>query len=117
MVAETPQNPSRRCPECGKAFSVVSKTGGSPKRYCTPEHKRAWENRQISRGMKIVLLAQAWQQMRHRKSPKGLRGWALSEMCNIVNQYTAEDKAAGRMAPLDVLTDRHKSDGTLGVGR
>lgn len=105
--------PSRRCPECSIKFPIDPTKRGSPQRYCTPAHKRAWENRQISRGLKVVLLAQAWQEMRHRKHAKGLRGWALSELCGIVNGYTAEDKAAGRMSPLEVLTDRHRLDGTL----
>ena len=117
MVAEKPKTPHRLCPECRKPFSVISRNGGSPQRYCSPQHKRAWENRQIARGMKVVLLAQAWQEMRHRKSPPGFRGWALSELCGIVNGYTAEDKAAGRMSPLDILRDRHRADGTLEAKR
>lgn len=110
--------PSRRCPECNTPFSVISKHGGSPKRYCTPAHKRAWENRQLSRGMGMVILAQAWQEGRHRKGGKEFRGWVLSELCNVINRYSAEDKAAGRMRALDILMDRHRADGTLqGAGR
>lgn len=101
----------RRCPECAAPFPVIPTKGGCPQRYCTPEHKRTWENRQLSRGQGMVILAQAWQEGRHRKSGKEFRGWVLSELCTVINRYSAEDKAAGRLPALDILKDRHRADG------
>jgi hypothetical protein len=61
----------------------------------------------------LVILAQAWQEARHRKGSKEFRGWVLSEMCTVINRYSAEDKAAGRLPALDILKDRHRGEGTL----
>lgn len=116
MAAETAKTPRRACSECGKVFPLVPTKGGAPQRYCSPEHKRAWENRQLSRGQGLVILAQAWQEARHRKSAKGFRGWVLNEMCAVINRYSAEDKAAGRLPALDILKDRQRADGTLQGG-
>ncbi len=107
---------TRPCQECSTPFPIDPKKGGSPQRYCSPEHKRAWENRQLSRGMGLVVLAQARRQGRHRKKSEVAK-WALNEFATQLDRMSAEDKAAGRMAALDILTDRHRADGTLGVGK
>lgn len=116
MTAETQKIPSRRCQECGAPFPIDPKKGGSPQRYCTPEHKRAWENRQLARGQGLVVLAQAWRQGRHRKK-SDIAKWALNEFATALDRMSAEDKATGRMSALDILADRHRSEGTLGAGK
>ena len=99
-----------RCPECGETFRA-----DDPRRkYCTPEHKRAWENRQLVRGQGLVVLAQAWRQGRHRKGSVAAK-WALNEFCLTLDRYSAEDTAAGRMRALDVLETRLRAQRLLGL--
>lgn len=108
------QEYARRCPECGVRFTFPLNKGGSPKRYCTPEHKRTWENRQLSRGMGLVILAQAWRQGRNRRGSKAAK-WAFTDLCLALDRMSAEDREAGRLPALDVLTERLRAEGLLGI--
>lgn len=103
----------RRCPECSTPFPVIPTKGGLPQRYCTPEHKRAWENRQLSRGQGIVTLAQAWRQGRHKRGSEAAK-YAFTEFCLALDRFTAEDKLAGRPRALDVYADRMRAEGIDG---
>lgn len=108
MPQEPAKTPQRRCPECAKLFPLTDLR----RRYCTPEHKRAWENRQTGRGQGPVFMAMAWRQGRHRKGSEAAK-WAFSEFCIALDRMSAEDKASGRMSALDILTDRMRADGIL----
>ncbi len=113
MKAPMPtKTPKRRCSECGKSFTLVHKAGAA-QRYCSPEHKRAWENRQLARGQKVVTLAQAWRQGRHRKGSEAAKQ-AFTELCLAVDRMSAEDREAGRVRALDILADRYREQGILG---
>lgn len=98
------------CPEC----SAVFWPDDIRRRFCSPEHKRAWENRQTGRGQGLVILAQAWRQGRNKKGNVAAK-WALNEFANLLDQMTRDDKASGRMPALMVLEARLKSEGLLGL--
>lgn len=108
QALSTPKTPPATCPECG-----VSIRHKDPRRlFCTAEHKNAWNDRNKARGGSLVILLQAWRQGRHRKGDQ-TKGYALTELCLAVDRMSAEDKAAGRPAALDVLKGRYRRQGLI----
>ena len=77
------------CPECGCTFA----TGHRTKRFCTPQHKQDYANREAAQGKVIASFVKAW---RLGRGSKGVAKAAFAELCTIVDSFNAEDKAAGR---------------------
>lgn len=79
---------ARRCQWCGEPFHSDHPT----KLFCTPKHKKAWENYTISRGKVLLPIALAWRTMRGRK---GVGAEALKEMTAFLDKCAAELNAQG----------------------
>lgn len=111
MPSSAPKISPAPCPECGERF-----TSTDPRRlFCTNEHKRAWNNRQMTRFAPLGILAQAWRQGRHKKGGDESAKFAFAEFCNAVDRFNAEDKEAGRTAALEVLRGRYRRHRMLGI--
>jgi hypothetical protein len=105
----------RVCPECGETFVakfVVSQ-------FCNPAHKTAFHNRQKRRAH-VIAYAMAWRGSRNAKVKladgedkatlaekrraalakadrrRNVGKKAFGEMCRLLDQFAAEDRAAGR---------------------
>lgn len=87
---------TRTCAECGQPF----KCAPGPKKFCTNEHRRAFDNRSRARGYLAVPLLQVWR--------KGKRGrtddtaYAFQQLARLADLWNEEDKAAGRRPDLVV---------------
>lgn len=93
--------PDKVCPECGRPVYRKTKKGPVPT-FCCPEHKVAFNNRQIVRGRVIISLAMAWRQQRGKK---GTGSAAYREMIRIVDKFNAEDREAGRPLVTNYVAD------------
>lgn len=111
MAAQHPDDGPRVCPECGKRFVYIraGRPGAAPL-FCTPEHKKAYFNRDNSLATHIIL-AKAWRQGRHKKGGDAVAKYAFAEFCIAIDAANAADKAAGRLPALEVLRARYKRQG------
>lgn len=94
MVAyASPSKVYMTCPECGCRF---------PQRhhramFCSPAHQKAYNNRQLSRGQRLVTLAQAWRGGRSGSAEdRAASTEAFTELCRLISDYNEVDKKAGR---------------------
>lgn len=91
------------CPECGERFAQ----GHHRQLFCGPVHQKAFNNRRTARGGKLVTLFMAARAMRGGSSgdpklrPAAKDAYMLAH--RLVDQYIAEDRAAGRMHPTKVF--------------
>ena len=108
--ANRPPKPVALCPECGARFV----TSHPLYTFCTPAHKRAWNNRMLKRGGSLMLLMQAWRQGRHKKGDP-LPAYALALLCAAIDEASAEDRAARRPSALEVLRNRYRTQGLGGI--
>ena len=108
--AHRPLKPVAVCPECGARFAASHPLYT----FCTPAHKRAWNNRMLARGGSLMLLMQAWRQGRHKKGD-GAAKYAFTELCIAIDEASAEDRAAGRPPALEVLRNRYRRQGLGGI--
>lgn len=106
----------RTCPECGEGFVTTTKD----RLFCTDAHKAAFHNRSSKIGRSLVPLALAWRSGRNVKGKtpeaRALRASAaraFSDMCRLLDEAAADDRAAERMTKLDYLRQRNALDGTL----
>lgn len=83
------------CPECGAHFALAH-----PRQiFCSKPHKRAFENRLISRGVSLTpaymaaRITRGGSQGRHKVA--GIRARQIAEQ--LVANWTADDREAGRM--------------------
>lgn len=83
------------CPECGLEFTRSSGRGGV-KNFCTDQHKRDYQARQMKQGRAIIALAKAWRESRNRKEDRAFGAEALSEMVSIIDSFVSQDREAGR---------------------
>lgn len=92
------------CPECGEVFTVTHHR----QQFCTPAHSKAYNNRQLKRGQALVGLGQAWRLARNRKDDesRSLGREAFGEFCRLLDEFSAEDRAAGRLDSLRVYKRR-----------
>ncbi|WDS38338.1 hypothetical protein W2_gp028c [Caulobacter phage W2] len=105
----------RICPECGETFTAKHPSA----QFCTPAHKLAFHNRAKGRSH-VIAYAMAWRGSRNAKAKKAegetqqtvsdkrraalakadrrrtIGKAAFSEMCRLLDQFAAEDRAAGR---------------------
>ena len=92
-----------QCPECGAKFEREAKRG-TPRQFCTPEHKRAFFRLMAKRGAVLAPLALAWLGGKHKRSDNS--SYALTQMAALVDVWRAEDRDAGRDAGLIVTRKR-----------
>lgn len=81
-----------RCLECGSDTGAPSRRG-MPKRFCCPEHKRAFNIRRANRGAEAYDLIRAIR--RDRALAQELDLW--TELCRLDTLWEDEDRAAGRV--------------------
>jgi hypothetical protein len=83
------------CPECGGQVKRRSPTGPFPK-FCCDEHKKTYGNRLLAQGLPVIALLKAW---RKDRGTGEIAQKAFAQVCQIVDQFNAEDDAAGRPRP------------------
>jgi hypothetical protein len=95
---------ARICPECGLSF--VPKH--AKRQFCTTEHQKAYNNRQLARGQALASLVMAWRGARSIKDKdiKKYGSLAMAAFCRMADQFNAEDFKAGRVSALKVLRRR-----------
>ena len=83
------------CMECGATdFSLKRRDA----MFCCREHTRAYHNRQVKRGNKILPLVYRWRAL--RSSNPDASNAALSFMCALMADWIEDDRAKGRAIPL-----------------
>jgi hypothetical protein len=87
---------SRTCAECGQSF----KCAPGPKKFCSNEHRKAFDNRNRARGYLIVPLVQMWRKGKNGRTED--TAYALQQMARLADLWNEEDKAAGRRPDLVV---------------
>lgn len=94
----------RLCPECGSSFEVKHHRA----QFCSPAHSRAYNNRQLAEGQRIVALAKAWRQGRNKQTPgdKQAAKDAFAQLCRELDALNQGDAAAGRVPALRVYRRR-----------
>jgi hypothetical protein len=104
------------CPECAVGF-----TAASPRQaFCTPSCQTAFQNRNAARGRaSLTQLALAWRAGRNvrgdtpeAKVQREVAKRAFAEMCQRLDEFGREDRAAGRDA-IAYLRRRWAAEGTL----
>lgn len=87
----------RECPECRKPFEPKV----ANQLFCCPEHKRAWNNRALTRGGVLTAYAIAAEITRNgsRGTPARREAGrhAARKKAQLIQRYRDEDRAAGRM--------------------
>lgn len=98
------------CPECSLKFEQKHHR----MQFCSPAHSKAYNNRQLAEGQRIVALAKAWRMSRSTadKSLKQAGRDAFSQLCRELDALNAGDREAGRMPALKVYR-RRQIAGTL----
>jgi hypothetical protein len=97
---------ARRCPEC---LGAVDTALDWRKMFCSEEHRKAFHNRQLIRGRKLVVLAMAARITRNgtrRRPAAGLVARRRTE--HLLDQWWMEDRQAGRMSMDEYLETRHR---------
>ena len=91
---------TRTCPECGREFAPYR---GGVQQFCTlkaqgVDHARPYYDRQSARFKTQGALFQTWRAGKDAKTPeaKARATFAFREMCKALDQWNAEDRAAGR---------------------
>lgn len=82
-----------QCLECGA--EVAPPVRCAPRRFCCAEHKSAFNNRAIKRGVHAYHLFRAIR--RERKTAKALGLW--TELCRLELAWEDEDRRDGRTMP------------------
>jgi hypothetical protein len=86
---------ARQCPNC--SADVIRKPGrGGLKTFCNPKCKSEFQARQMNEGRAILAFAKAWRECRNRKEDREIGAQALRELCKLVDEFNAKDRAAGR---------------------
>lgn len=103
----------RTCPECGVRFELKHHRA----QFCTPEHAKVFNNRELARGQKLIGLAKAWRGARSIKdgAVREAGKSAFIEMCRYVDACNAEDRerTGGGVHPTN-LYRRRVAAGSLG---
>lgn len=95
----------RRCPEC---LGAVDTRLDWRKMFCCEEHRKAFHNRQLIRGRKLVVLCMAERVTRsgdRRRKATGILARQRSR--RLMDHWHQEDRAAGRMAMDEYLETRN----------
>lgn len=96
----------RKCPEC---LGAVDTRLDYRKMFCCEEHRKAFHNRQLIRGRKLVTVAMAARITRNgtrRDKAAGLIARRRTE--HLLDQWWMEDREAHRMSMDDYLATRHR---------
>lgn len=122
MTTETEARPTRKtltpaevahqkiCTECGGPLPPRPEKARGPRRqYCTDACKKARSQRRLVRGSAIVEWAQAW---RRNRAQGPVAQASLAQLCQILDQFNAEDLRAGR-PPADLAAARMLMEGTM----
>lgn len=88
-----------KCAECSGNFSAAQ----LKQVFCSTTCKQTYHNRAAKRGKVLVPLVMAQRQGRNTPTGKQAHG----EWARLVSQFTAEDKAAGRMSAHDFIRRQH----------
>lgn len=78
-----------RCLECGTAF----RTRRTDAYFCSPAHRKKWNNRAATRGASIYHFAMKWRAERSQ-DPKASNA-ALADLCHELSQYIQADRQDG----------------------
>lgn len=92
------------CPECGQRFERKHHRA----QFCSPQHAKLYNNRQLARGQSIVGLAQAWRGARSSRDA-GVREaakMAFAQLCRELDTFNAEDRGGGRVSATQVYRRR-----------
>lgn len=92
------------CPECGSRFEKKHHRA----QYCSPAHSKAYNNRHIAEGQRIVALAKAWRATRNTSdaSLKQAGKEAFAMLCRELDALNRADHDAGRVPALKVFKRR-----------
>jgi hypothetical protein len=95
--------PRNVCCECGQPFKAVR----SHQLFCSKEHAKTFQNRQLAEGRAVIALAKAWRVGRNVKGStpeaeklKRTASEALTELCSVLDFFIANDRDEGRPNPL-----------------
>jgi hypothetical protein len=94
----------RKCPEC---LGAVDTSLDWRKMFCCEDHRKAFHNRQLIRGRKLVVLCMAERVTRSgycRRKQTGIEARQRSR--RLMDAWHKEDMTAGRMAMDDYLAIR-----------
>lgn len=98
------------CTECGGPLPPrAEKAKGPPKQYCSDACKRTRSNRRLVRGAAIIEWAQTW---RRNRGTGPVAQASLQQLCQILDQFNAEDLKERRPAA-DLAAARMLKDGTM----
>jgi hypothetical protein len=95
----------RKCPEC---LGHVDTRLDWRKMFCCEDHRKAFHNRQLIRGRKLVVLCMAERVTRsgdRRRKATGILARQRSR--RLMDHWHQEDRAAGRMAMDEYLETRN----------
>lgn len=81
-----------QCPECGGDVVRKSARGPMPT-FCSLTCKKAFGNRQLVEGRAVVAFLKAW---RIDRAQGEIASTSFQQICQIVDQFNADDRAAGR---------------------
>lgn len=98
------------CPECSARFEQTHHRA----LFCSPAHSKAYNNRQLTEGQRVVAMAKAWRAMRNTRDPKLKEAGrsAFAQLCAELDILNQNDAAAGRQPALK-LYERRKRAGLL----
>ncbi len=100
------------CPECGGP--VVRRSARGPKpTFCSNECKRAHGNRHVVEGRAVIAFLKAW---RIDRGSGPIAQAAFAQMCQIVDQFNAQDRDAERPRA-DLYAAKLMADGRLFMDR
>lgn len=92
------------CPECSARFERKHHRA----QFCTPAHGKAYNNRQLAEGQRIVALAKAWRSARSVSDPalKLAGKEAFAMLCRELDALNRGDTEAKRVPALKVFKRR-----------
>lgn len=108
--AETPAQAYKaasqiRCPECLREFSPVHPS----QIFCSTPHKKAFNNRQISRGVSLTPLVIAARITRGGTQGDTITGKkARGDAEALIQRWVREDRAEGRMSMVEYVAIRYR---------
>ena len=93
------------CPECGVTFTPTHHL----QTFCVPEHKQDFHTRNRVRGTVVLPFLLAWRKGKRGKSEDS--AYALQQLAQLADRWTAEDREAGRRS--DLIVSRKRQDGWI----
>jgi hypothetical protein len=100
------------CPECGGPVVRRSSRGPVPT-FCSPEHKKAFGNRQLVEGRAVIGLLKGW---RIERGSGPIASAAFAQVCSILDGFNAADREVGRPRA-DLYAAKLLADGSIYADR